>query len=182
MLLGYNSDELDSAQGQRYAVVILLPEHLDGIISPVRSRFDPDYAVVRSHVSVVFPFRTERSADDLGRAISSVTEKTPTIPVSLSSIGDFYPSFPLIYWNVKRDDILDTLYKNLYAAMDLALPHKHYAPHVTVAREISANRVVLVKEEIVPYLPDETFVAKELDLLCPLDGQKWVSVRNFSLK
>jgi 2'-5' RNA ligase len=181
MLLGYNSDELEAAPGQRYAVVILIPEHLHGIIAPVRRRFDPDYAVVHSHVTIVFPFRSEKSAEVISRAIKTATEKTPPIPIALSSIGDFYPSFPLIYWGVNRDNVLDGLYKSLYAALDLALPHKHYAPHVTVAREISPHRVVMVKEEIVPYLPDESFVANSIDLLSPTDGCKWVSVQNFPL-
>lgn len=182
MLLGYNSDELDSAPGQRYAVVILLPKHLNEIIAPVRRRFDPDYTVIDSHVTVVFPFRSEKQIDDIASVIRRTTQTIAPFQVELSSIGDFYPSFPLIFWAVNRDNALGELYKNLYAAIDLALPHKHFVPHVTVAREISPHRVVLVKEEIVSYLPDEKFTATTVDLVSPVDGRKWVSIQSFPLE
>ena len=62
------------------------------------------------------------------------------------------------------------------------MPCKSYQPHVTVAREISDHRVMLVKEKIVPYLPNESFVATAVDLVAPVAGQNWVSVRTFPLK
>ncbi|HVP06992.1 MAG TPA: 2'-5' RNA ligase family protein [Candidatus Acidoferrum sp.] len=182
MKLGYNSDHLDDQPTFEYAVVIPLPEHLNEIIDPVRRRFDPDHHVIGAHVTVVFPFRSRRPVDEVALVVRKVTESIPAIAVSLSSIGDFYPIFPLIYWGVNRDNTLDELYKNLYASLDLALPHKLFIPHVTVAREISAHRVVWVKEQIVPYLPDESFMATSVDLIAPVAGQKWVAVQNFPLR
>lgn len=180
-LLGYNNDELDRAVANKYAVVILLPEPLDAEIAPLRAKYDPDSSVIRSHVTVVFPFQSSRPLADISRIVGRAAGKTARFPLELASIGDFYPTFPTIYWGVNRHPILDDLYKRLYTELDLALPHKQFVPHVTVAREISAHRVVMVKEQIVPYLPRERFEAEALDLMSPVADQQWVSVGRFQL-
>lgn len=181
MPFGYSAGELTPGGGNNYAVVIFLPDHLCRMIEPIREKYDPDFAIVDSHISLVFPFQTERSFDDVTSTIRRTVENIPPIKAELSSIGDFYPGFPLIYWEVKRCAPIDEVYKSLYARLDLALPHKNFIPHVTVAKEISDHRVVLVKEKIVPYLGEETFMAESIDLIAPTATKQWVSLRSFQL-
>jgi 2'-5' RNA ligase len=181
MPFGYSAGELTPDGGNNYAIVIFLPEHLCRMIEPIRERYDPDFPIVESHISLVFPFQSNRTFDEIAHVIRKTVENTPPIKVELSSIGDFYPGFPLIFWEVKRCAPLDEIYKTLYARLDLALPHKNFIPHVTVAKEISDHRVVLVKEKIVPYLGEESFEAETIDLIAPTANKQWVSVRTFTL-
>ena len=180
-LLGYNCEILDNAKLSRYAVVILLPESLDLIVAPLRKRFDPDHNVIASHITVVFPFTTDKPLDVVSDIVRHAADSVPPLTIQLDSIGDFYPAFPLIYWSVKRHNLLDHLYRTLYADLNLALPHKYFNPHVTIAREISAHRVVLVKDQIAPYLFDDQLEARSIDLVAPLASGSWVSVRTFPL-
>lgn len=182
MIFGYQTSEIPGESSNYYAVVILLPDYLDRIIAPLRERYDPDYSIIGAHVSLVFPFETDRTLDEISRIIKRITDQLTSFKVELNSIGDFYPQFPVIYWSVKKHAVMDELYKSLYTELDLALPHKQFCPHVTVAREISAHRVVLVKENIVPYLPDEGFMAGAVDLVSPAANKNWISVRTFTLK
>ncbi len=165
---------------QEYAVVILLPADLDALVAPHRERYDPTYHKIGAHISLVFPFSTQLTLDELTAKIAPEFSKIAPLRVRLSSIADFYPQFPVIYWQVKNDPAFNTIYKLLHARLDLPLLHKQYVPHVTVAREISAHRVLLVKERIVPYLPDEEFEARAADLVSMVSGH-WVSVRTFPL-
>lgn len=181
MPLGYHSADLSKTEMNYFAVAVLLPDHLDRVIAPLRAQFDPDHAVIQAHVSVVFPFATRRSIHEVTDAMEGVVRLVPSLRVDLNSIGDFYPDFPLIYWEVKRNPLLDELYKSLYAKLDLALPYKTFCPHVAVAREISQHRVVLVKEQVVPYLFEESFMAPAIDLISPAVSRNWVSVRTFPL-
>jgi 2'-5' RNA ligase len=181
MPFGYSAGELTPGGGNNYAIVIFLPEHLCRMIEPIRERYDPDFPIVESHISLVFPFQSNRTFDEIANVIRKTVEKLPPVKVELSSIGDFYPGFPLIFWEVKRCAPLDEIYKTLYARLDLALPHKNFIPHVTVAKEISDHRVVLVKEKIVPYLGEESFEAETIDLIAPTANKQWVSVRTFTL-
>ena len=164
-----------------YAVVIYAPSHIEDIIAPLRERFDPDYNLIAAHVTLVFPFETDRPLEDISRIVRSMAAKTSPVKIELSSIDDFYPGSPIIYWKVKPSDELDCLTRELYARLDLPLPHKRFLPHITVAREISNHRVMLVKDQIASYLPDESFEATSLDLVSPIADHHWVSVRTFTL-
>lgn len=177
----YFPQNLQERRLSRYAVVIFLPPHLDEIIAPLREKYDPIYNLVASHITLVFPFESGRSLDEMAGIIKAETDCLATTLIELDSIGDYYPQFPVIYWKIKRNNDLNNLYYRLYSALGLPLPYKEYQPHVTVAREISHHRVMFVKDKIVSYLPTEKFFAQKIDLIAPMAGNKWVSVRTFSL-
>lgn len=174
----YHVEAFNRRHSQEYAVVIFLPPELDALVAPHRERYDPACNKIGAHISLVFPFTTALTLDELAWVVAQEVRKIGSLKVTLSSIGDFYPQFPIIYWGVKNDPAFNSLYKSLYARLDLPLPHKQFIPHVTVAKEISPHRVMLVKERIVPYLPDEEFWAKAVDLVSMVSGH-WVSVRTF---
>ena len=176
---------VNEAQNQRkrtYAIVVMIPQDLDELVYPIREKFDPDYNKIPGHVTVVFPFDSRASFNELSALISNQLQNVRPFEIGLDSIADFYPHSPIIYWQVKPCEELQKLYRNLYAELDLPIPFSDYIPHVTVAREISSHRVMLVKERIVPGLPQEKFKVLSLDLIIPIVGDKWVSARTFSLE
>jgi len=176
---------VNDSQNQRkrtYAIVIELPQHLDELIYSIREKFDPDYNRVPGHVTVVFPFESKSSFNELSALINNQLQNVQPFEIELDSIGDFYPDSPIIYWRVKPCEMLQKLYRNLYADLDLPIPFSNYLPHVSVAKEISSHRVMLVKERIVHYLPQEKFKVLSVDLIIPIAGDRWVSARTFSLE
>jgi 2'-5' RNA ligase len=179
---GYRKGDLEREHDpNRYAVVIFLPRPLDRVVANLREQFDPDYNIIASHVTLVFPFEADRSLEEISHVIRRETVTCEPFKIELSSIDDFYPVSPIIYWKVKKNPIIVELYKNIYTGLDLALPFKQIIPHVTVAKEISLHRVMLVKEKIVYYLSDEIFEVDAIDLVSPVADENWVSVRTFSL-
>lgn len=164
-----------------YAVVIFLPSQLDDLIYPLRQRFDPLYNKVPGHITIVFPFETARSLNEISGVIKQELQNHRPINIELESIGDFYPVSPTIYWKINTCEPIQQLYHSLHCKLEIPIPYKQFVPHVTVAREISTHRVMLVKERIVPYLPSEKFVVHTIDLVVPIAYEKWVSVRSFSL-
>lgn len=181
MPITFRPDPFDRRTKREYAVVIFLPPELESVIAPIRERYDTDYNVILSHISIVYHFETSLSLDVLSSILRDVTADVLPVSIELSSIGDFYPQNPIIYWEVKSHATLSKMYYNLYSRLDLAVPHRKFVPHVTIAREISTHRVMLVKENIVPYLPDEQFLATAVDLVAPVADCSWVSVRTFPL-
>lgn len=177
----YLLHNLEERRQNRYAVVIFLPPYLDEIIAPLREKYDPIYNLVASHITLVFPFESGMSLDEMAGIIKAETDRQVSTLIELDSIGDYYPQFPVIYWKVKQNNDLNNLYYRLYSGLGLSLPYKEYQPHVTVAREISHYRVMFVKDRIVSYLPTEKFFAQKIDLIAPMMGNKWVSIRTFSL-
>lgn len=175
-------DNYTNRRSNLYAIVIYLPKTLDDVVLPFREKYDPLYNLVAAHMSIVFPFNTQLPMDDLSYQIKSEVEKFDSFAVELDSIGDFYPKSPVIYWDVKKNNSINELYYKLHSSLGIAIPHKIFKPHVTIAREISNHRVVTVKDAIVSYLPSEKFQATAVDLLTPLVNDRWVSVRTFNLK
>lgn len=178
----FHEQNIEDRRHARYALVLYLPPELDAIIGPHREKYDPLYNLIASHVTIVFPFDSAEPLDGIAGKIAEELKNEPAIPVSLSSIIDFYPTTPVICWKVAPNEQLSALYYRTYARLGLSLPFRDYIPHVTIAREISDHRVLMIKEQIVPYLPDEKFVAGSVDLITPLPGGRWVSVRTFRLE
>lgn len=179
----YSGGEVEERRTlNEFAVVIYLPPPLEQIVSPLRARFDPDYDLVAAHLSLVFPWKTERSIEDISAVLSDETSRWEPLIVELGSVADFYPKAPIIYWKVENVDTINGLYRRLYARLEQPLPFKDMIPHVTVAKEISDHRVMLVKDHIASYVRKEMFPVTAVDLISPVADHHWVSVRTFPLK
>jgi 2'-5' RNA ligase len=177
----YLEQNIEDRRSSRFALVLFLPSELDEFLTPLREKYDPLWNLVPSHATILFPFESRRTLDELTSLIRDELTGEPVIPIRLGTIGDFYPRYPVICWKVQRNEQLNSLYYRLYSRLGMPIPFKNYQPHVTVAREISDHRVMLVKEKIVPYLSEEQFVTTHIDLITPLPGNRWVSVRTFPL-
>lgn len=174
-------DDFINRRKTEYAIITYLPIELDQQAHPFREKYDPIYNEIASHITLVFPFLTDKTLDELSSSINSVISEFKPISVEMNSVADFYPESPVIYWAVNENLHLRELYINLYAKLGIPIPHKNFIPHATIAREISTHRVETVKDDIASYLPNETFQAQAIDLVTPLANFRWVSVRTFSL-
>lgn len=177
----YHNPNLINRRHNQYAVVMFLPSELDGIAAQLRAKYDPDFGLIESHLTVVFPFQSDASLEDLCDLIRRETKTHPPMSIELDSIGDFYPQAPVIYWGVRENEQLRGLNSRLYSRLNLSVPHEDFVPHVTIAREISPQRLMLVKEEIVTFLSHEKFYVESIDLVAPLVDRRWVSIRRFPL-
>ncbi|RKX22090.1 MAG: hypothetical protein DRP35_02830 [Candidatus Zixiibacteriota bacterium] len=176
----YHNPHLNERRNNTYAVVIYLPLQLDKIIYPLRERFDPDYNLVDSHITLVLPFDSEKSLDEMAVMIKSELDAFAPFKIKMGSIADFYPEAPVIYWEMLKNEIIEELYKNLNKRLGIEIRHD-YKPHVTIAREISNHRKIFVKDIIASCLSQETLYVEDVDLITPLSDRKWVSVRRFKL-
>lgn len=177
----YSRNMIDSNNIKQYAVVIYIPERLERFVTPLRERFDPDYDLVAAHITLVFPWESSRPASDFAALISDEVAGLPPFTVKLDSVGDFYPESPIIYWRVAPSEELTRLSRGLHARLEQPLPFHRFIPHVTVGKEISPHRVMMVKDQIASYLPGEAFEVKAIDLVSPVADHHWVSVRTFPL-
>ncbi len=177
----YFPEKNDQPIAGQYAVVAFLPSDLDATVSPIRSKFDPLVGAIGAHVTVVFPFGSEAPLEELSGVLRDAIEGIHAVPINLTTIGDFYPDAPVIYWAVEDNNRLKELYFRLYARLEMPIPRKNYIPHVTLAREISDSRLLQVKDEIITSLPTESFLIEALELITLLPNREWITVRKFSL-
>lgn len=117
--------------------IVLFPkfENIDAI-QAVRERFDPLASFIAPHITLVFPFESELSTQEIGDHVRRAIEGVKRSSVQLSSVtGDFRDGY--LFLNVKRgnDSIID-LHDKLYrGVLEQYLFRKMtYCPHVTVGR------------------------------------------------
>ena len=177
----YHNPNLIDRRHNQYAVVVFLPDELNQVLAPLRARYDPDFTLIESHLTIVFPFQSDAPLEEICDPIRREIKTHPAITIELDSIGDFYPINPVIYWKVKDNPQLSGLNSRLYSRLRLDPGELEYIPHITIAREISTQRLMLVKEEIIPFLSHEQFYCEKIDLVAPLGDRRWVSVQSFPL-
>ena len=117
--------------------IVLFPkfQNLDAIQS-IRQRFDPLAKYIAPHLTIVFPFESALSTEELSAHLSNALTGLKKFDVRLQGItGDFRDGY--LFINVKRgnDSIID-LHDRLYqGALEPFLFRKvSYCPHITVGR------------------------------------------------
>lgn len=117
--------------------IVLFPkfENIDAI-QAVRERFDPLASFIAPHITLVFPFESELSTDELREHLVRALNGVKTFEILLNGItGDYRDGY--LFLNVKRgNDVIIDLHDRLYSgALEPFLFRKvTYCPHMTVGR------------------------------------------------
>lgn len=170
------SDEKD------YAVVIFPPNDVIESIKDIRYRLDPDSQLIVPHVVVTFPFRTHLEPGEIAHVLREEVDAVGGgFRITMTYIADFYPSYPIIYWQLRQNDDLHEFCLRVHVRLDLPLPFKGFFPHLPLAREISPNRVMFIKEDLMGLVSETQFIAEAVELISPrLDGT-WAPTRTITL-
>lgn len=181
-LVSYSySPGLESKPAKQFAVVIFLPAEIEMAIAPMREKYDPDINLIAGHLSLVLPFSTAMTLPQVSGLIRESIDTVGAFDVTLETVGDLYPTFPIISWTVQHSPKLHELYLKLHASLQLPLAYKGFFPHVALAKEISEHRVVMIKEKLLEQLHEITFTPSAVDLISPVADGRWLSVRTFVL-
>jgi 2'-5' RNA ligase len=115
------------------AVVVLTPEHVDEALAGMRRRLDPQFALIPSHLTLVFPYRVEAAM--LIRHVEAVAATHQPIRVRLAGFAgsdNAYLFARVTEGNDKLIALHDDLYRGVLAsALDRT---SIFVPHVTVGR------------------------------------------------
>ena len=120
----FYESSIDDRRSTRYALVLFLPPQLDEVVAPLRERYDPLWQLVPSHATIVFPFESRHSLDELTAMIKEELLSEKVIPVRLGTIHDFYPRYPVICWKIQKSDQLNGLYYRLYSRLGMPIPDR----------------------------------------------------------
>ena len=117
--------------------IVLFPKfNKTDAIQTVRERFDPLAKYISPHITLVFPFESTLSTEELREHMTRALQGVKRFPVQLSSItGDVREGY--LFLNVKRgnDSIID-LHDRLYGGVleSFLFRKVTYCPHMTVGR------------------------------------------------
>ena len=117
-------------------VIVAFPQFV-GLdrVEAVRRRYDPLALLTAAHITLVFPFDSELTADEVAAHVRDAVRGVRPFPVHLEGVTAHEGEY--LFLNVKHgNDALIALHDRLYSGL-LApfLSREHtYVPHVTVGR------------------------------------------------
>lgn len=117
--------------------IVLFPKFRNmDVIQGIREKYDPLANYIAPHITLVFPFESERSTEELREHLVHSLKGLQRFKILLSGItGDFREGY--LFLNVKRgnDDIID-LHDRLYSGVlePFLLRKATFCPHITVGR------------------------------------------------
>jgi 2'-5' RNA ligase len=115
--------------------IVIFPALPEEPIASLRRLYDPLAGSVPPHLTLVFPFESALTGDDLRRHVADCVRDIAPFPVSLAGITGSEGEY--LFLNVKRgNDELIALHDRLYTGIlsqYRSLAHT-YLPHLTVGR------------------------------------------------
>ena len=134
--------------------IVLFPKFSNSeAIQAVRERFDPLANYIAPHITLVFPFESVLSTEELKAHLSYSLAGMKQFAVSLSGVtGDFRDGY--LFLNVKQgnDSIID-LHDRLYSGVlePFLFRKVTYCPHITVGRVEEPSAFDLALEELADF-------------------------------
>lgn len=117
-------------------VIVVFPSFADpGPIDRFRARFDPLASLVPPHLTLVFPFETALSTDELREHIRVAVAGLTSFPIRLHGVTGSDGEY--LFLNVKRgNDELIALHDRLYAGVLGPFLRREltFTPHLTIGR------------------------------------------------
>jgi 2'-5' RNA ligase len=127
----------------RYLLLLRVPDEAEEYIKQIRRRFGFQGPKLRPHITLVPPFNTDLTRDQLISLLSNID--FPGFKQSLNGVGFFEKRNKVIYVDVVLNDFLMNLYldiRNLLEPVSKraygkgALFRSEYKPHITIAKRL----------------------------------------------
>ncbi|SHE93917.1 2'-5' RNA ligase [Seinonella peptonophila] len=117
------------------AINLFLPFSNTHQIQEWRKRYDPLYALIPPHITLVFPFESEHPSSLLKKHVQQIAHETSSFSIQLQGITGTIEQY-LFLRVVQGNDLIIHLHDDLYTSVLLPYLNRQYfyAPHVTVGR------------------------------------------------
>ena len=139
--------------------IMIFPEFENiHIIDEIREKYDPLAHLVRPHITIVFPFESKMSNEEIADILSAALKNISPFELVLSGISKQEDRFGnYLFLDVKAGNaeiysINRNLYENEFAEYDLGLGYK---PHMTIGKLPTKEALDAVYEELKDF--DMTF-------------------------
>lgn len=126
--------------------------HNMDLIEQVRKKYDPLYTKVKPHITLVFPFNSEISTEDLQEHIRSKVGAMSAFSLKLSGVSDGGQGYLFLNVIQGKTELIE-IHKKLYEG--LLKPYyppflQQYNPHITIGimehREQAAEAITQLKD------------------------------------
>lgn len=132
--------------------VLWFPQFVNvAAIDRFRGQYDPLGNSMPPHVSLVFPFHSRLTVDQLAAHVQKVVRAWPAFPVVMSGSWSAQNEFVGVAAQVGRDaltEMHDRLYRGPLA--EFLRPEFEYEPHITLGRAVQPNQFDALVKNVAP--------------------------------
>jgi 2'-5' RNA ligase len=152
-------------------------------IDRFRSQHDPLGNVMPPHLTLVFPFHSRFTVDQLAAHVQKVVRAWPAFPVVMSGHWSAQNEFVGITAQVGRDALIemhDRLYRGPLA--EFLRPEFEFEPHITLARAVQPNQFDALVRNVSPVVRESYRGLFNSISIITLDGDDaWTQEREIAL-
>jgi len=133
------------------------------IIQEIRKKYDPLYECIRPHITLVFPFESDITSDELKNHIENVLDDIEPFNITLSDITGAEDNY--LFLNIKKgNDEIIKIHDRLYAAILEKYLYKGltYLPHLTVGHLGPEDNFIKALDEVVNVKDEFRMTVKEI--------------------
>jgi 2'-5' RNA ligase len=152
-------------------------------IDRFRSQYDPLGNVMPPHVTLVFPFHSRLTLDQLTAHVQKVVRAWPAFPVVMNGVWTAQNEFVGVGAQVGKDaltEMHDRLYRGPLA--EFLRPEFEYEPHITLARAIQPNQFdALIRNVTVVTRESYRDLLRSLTIITLENDHDWKRERDIAL-
>ncbi|CAM3238455.1 2'-5' RNA ligase family protein [Leuconostoc rapi] len=120
-------------------------------IATIRRQYDTLYKHIRPHISLVFPFLSQETDEDIKNAVETIIKHTQPFSITLSTVGgDLTNGY--VWLNVTEgQEIVAAIHDKLYANARFKPFYRRdipYQPHITIGQAMPPNKARQLRNKL----------------------------------
>ncbi len=167
----------------KYGIALFPSKHLQDLVNSYRKRYDPHYALIPPHVTLMSAFELETSdVDPFVSKVERLAAESRPILLEVNKVKSFQPVNNVIYLKVEEDHALLDLHQKILDITPNADKTYPFVPHITLAQGLSdeehSDVIEVLKMQDIQY--HET--VDRFQLLYQLENKSWTVYETFHLR
>ncbi|MDM5332524.1 YjcG family protein [Ureibacillus composti] len=166
----------------KYGIVAFPSKKLQDLANTYRKRYDSHYTKITPHITLKEAFEADES--EIGK-ISDTIEKIASnfepLKIHATKVSSFFPTTNVIYFKIEQTEQLTNLYEELKSQINLGQPKHVFAPHITIAQDITASEHDDIFGQLRMIGVNEHDTIDRIHLLYQLEDGSWTTFETYRL-
>jgi 2'-5' RNA ligase len=122
-------------------VVLRIPDRLGRLANRVRRYYDPNFALIGPHVTVLPPRAVRLGRREVVQEVRRIARLTPPLTLSLGPVRSFVPAMPVVFASLDGGTTsLLRLHRRLCSGPLRGIETFPYVPHLTLGQGLDSIR------------------------------------------
>lgn len=152
------------------------------VINGIREKYDPLYSYIDPHVTLIFPFQSELSTDELREHVENKLDKLDSFELIAKGITGSSDGYVFLDVKVGNDNIIE-IHDKLYSGILKPYYNRYipYTPHITVGRLNDERQHREVIESFSEFNTEFTTVISKIVIECIDESEQSITELEYIL-